>query len=443
MYEHVVSGVGFDNMVERALEVRGLKVVTTKIDIPVAYGPAFAGERIKKDNLYIEANEPRLRIPAFEFVTTKDVKEIEDGKVEVIGPDLDDVEEGSGIPLGIWVEVAGARMQEDFEPILERHIHETLNDAQGVLHIGQRDIIWIRISKAAYKSGFRLEHIGRIIIAKFHADYSSILDKVQVKIYTEKEKVDELRNIAKQTYRQRDERVKGLTDEGVDVFYSCTLCQSFAPNHLCIVTPERSGLCGAYNWLDTKAAHQISPDGPNQPIEKGNCIDPVIGQWDNVNAFIKKASHGKIDKMSAYSMMIDPMTSCGCFECITTLLPKTNGVMIVDRDYVEMTPCGMKFSTLAGSVGGGLQTPGFIGHSRYYIGSKKYISAEGGFKRIVWMPKKLKETVKDLLEENARGEGITNFVDLIADETIATTEDEVLEYLKKVNHPVLDMEPMV
>ncbi|MEW6608992.1 MAG: acetyl-CoA decarbonylase/synthase complex subunit alpha/beta [bacterium] len=443
MYEHVVSNVPFDKMVERAIEVRGLKVVVTKIDIPVLYGPAFAGERIGKEDLYAEANEVRTKVPAFEFVTTKPVQEVEDGKIEVIGPDLNEIKEGSGFALGIWVEVAGARMQKDFEPILERHIHEILNGAQGLLHIGQRNIIWIRISKSAFNSGLRLAHLGKIIIAKFHAEYSSIIDRVQVKIYTEMEKATEMMNIAKITYRERDERVKGLTDEGVDVLYSCTLCQSFAPNHLCIVTPERSGLCGAYNWLDTKAAYQIKPDGPNQPIQKGNCLDPVIGQWDNVNAFIKKASHGKIEQMSAYSMMIDPMTSCGCFECITALLPSTNGVMIVDRDYTNMTPCGMKFSTLAGSVGGGLQTSGFIGHSKYYIGSKKYISAEGGFKRIVWMPKKLKEFSRELLEQQSKESGLENFVDLIADETIATTENEVLAYLKKVNHPALQMQPIV
>ncbi|MEW6621316.1 MAG: acetyl-CoA decarbonylase/synthase complex subunit alpha/beta [bacterium] len=443
MYEHVVSNVPFDKMVERAIEVRGLKVVVTKIDIPVLYGPAFAGERIGKEDLYAEANEVRTKVPAFEFVTTKPVQEVEDGKIEVIGPDLDEIKEGIGFPLGIWVEVAGARMQKDFEPILERHIHEILNGAQGLLHIGQRNIIWIRISKSAFNSGLRLAHLGKIIIAKSHAEYSSIIDRVQVKIYTDVEKATEMMNIAKTTYRERDERVKGLTDEGVEVLYSCTLCQSFAPNHLCIVTPERSGLCGAYNWLDTKAAHQIKPDGPNQPIQKGNCLDPVIGQWDNVNAFIKKASHGKIDQMSAYSMMIDPMTSCGCFECITALLPSTNGVMIVDRDYTNMTPCGMKFSTLAGSVGGGLQTPGFIGHSKYYIGSKKYISAEGGFKRIVWMPKKLKEFSRELLEQQSKESGLENFVDLIADETIATTENEVLAYLQKVNHPALKMQPIV
>ena len=51
------------------------------------------------------------------------------------------------------------------------------------------------------------------------------------------------------------------------------LCQSFAPDHICIITPERLGLCGAINWLDAKAAKEIAPTGPNQPMPKGEAID--------------------------------------------------------------------------------------------------------------------------------------------------------------------------
>ncbi|MEW6680307.1 MAG: CO dehydrogenase/CO-methylating acetyl-CoA synthase complex subunit beta, partial [bacterium] len=226
-------------------------------------------------------------------------------------------------------------------------------------------------------------------------------------------------------------------------FYSCTLCQSFAPNHVCIVTPERSGLCGAYNWLDTKAAHQISPTGPNQPIKKGNVIDESLGQWDNVNRAVLERSHNKIERMSAYSIMVDPMTSCGCFECISVVLPSVSGIMIVDRDHTGMTPCGMKFSTLAGSVGGGQQTPGFIGHSKFYIGSKKYLKAEGGIKRLVWMPNKLKEALADVLKRRGEEEGIPDLFSLIATEEATISEEDVLSWCKRVNHPVLSMEAII
>ena len=266
--------------------------------------------------------------------------------------EIDEVEEGSNIPFAILVEVAGRQMQPDFEPILERQIHHLINYIQGIMHIGQRDISWVRISKAAIDKGFTLKDIGVVLHAKFHQDFGKILDKVQVTLKTKKADVDELTKTARAEYKMRDERVEKMTDEDVEIYYSCTLCQSFAPNHVCTVSPERTGLCGAYNWMDCKASFEINPTGPNQPIEKGECVDPKLGQWKGVNEFIRKASRGAIDHYNFYSMVVDPMTTCGCCECIAAMLPACNGVMTVGRDYMGETPCGMKFTTLAGVMGG-------------------------------------------------------------------------------------------
>jgi acetyl-CoA synthase len=439
-YEHVVSPVSHDRLVSKAIEVRGLKITITKVPIPVSYGPAFQGERIRKEDMHIELAGQHQ--PGFEFLTTKEMDEVEDGKIEVIGPEIEEVEQGTKIPLAIWVDVAGREMQTDFEPILERYIHDFINCANGVFHMGQRDINWVRISKETKQKGFRFEHFGTILHAKLHGEFGKIVDKIQIRIFTREKEVLELIGIAREIYKQRDARLADLTDEAVDTFYSCTLCQSFAPNHVCIITPERSGLCGAYNWLDGKAAFQINPTGPNQPVKKGRVIDKEKGQWQDINDFVYNSSHKTLEIFNAYSIIEYPMTSCGCFECISGVLPSTNGIMTVFRDYTGMTPSGMKFSTLAGSVGGGMQTPGFIGHSKHYIGSKKFISAEGGAKRIVWMNKALKEELAPMLEEIGRREGIDDFIDRIADETIAITEEEVLEYITKKSHPALSMAPL-
>jgi len=441
-YEHVVSNIPHDEIIEKAIEVRGLKIKVAEIDIPVAHSPAFEGERIRKEEMHCEFGGQRT--PAFEWLRMAELTDVEDGKVEVKGLDVDKVKEGGRLPLGIVVEVAGRKMQPDFEPVLERQIHTFMNEAQGLWHMGQRDISWIRISKDAFKAGFRLEHIGKLLHAMYHEQYSNILDKVQVKILTDERKVVELRETARKVFAERDKRIAGMTDEDVDTFYSCTLCQSFAPNHVCVVSPERPGLCGAYSWLDCRAAYEIIPTGPNQPISKGKCIEQTIGQWDKVNAFVLKASGGNIERMSQYSMITDPMTSCGCFECIAAVLPSTGGIMIVNREFPDMTPCGMKFSTLAGTVGGGQQTPGFIGHSKHYINSRKFIAAEGGIKRIVWMPTILKEEIKDTFIKRTKELelGGEDFIDKIADETSATTEEEVLGFITKSEHPVLSMEPM-
>jgi len=440
-YEHVVSDVPLDNIVQKSVEVRGLKVTVTKVPVPVSYGPAFEGERVRGEDIYFEAGGGRTI--GVELTLMKDMSEVEDGKIEVIGPDLDKMKPGSKAPLAIVVEVAGRAMQEDFEPILERQIHHLINFAKGAMHIGQRDIMWIRIAKEAFEKGFRLHHIGSIIHAKYHSDFGTILDKVQVKIYTEEEKVKEILNMARNTYHKRDERIGSMTDEDVDTFYSCTLCQSFAPNHVCIVTPERTGLCGAYSWLDCKASNEINPTGPNQPVKKGKVIDEFKGQWEGVNEFVSKASRGNVNFYNAYSIMDQPMTSCGCFECIAAISPLCNGFMIVDRDYTGMTPSGMKFTTLAGSVGGGNVTPGFVGHSKLYITSRKYLRADGGIKRIVWMPKRLKEEIRERFLKRAQEEGIPDLLDRIADETVGTTEEEILPFLESKGHPALGMEPLM
>ncbi|NQT81126.1 MAG: CO dehydrogenase/CO-methylating acetyl-CoA synthase complex subunit beta [Candidatus Aminicenantes bacterium] len=439
-YEHVVSPVSLGKIVSKAIEVRGLKITITKVPIPVPYGPAFQGERVRKEDMFVElAGQTQ---PGFEYLTTKKLDEVEDGKIEVFGPEIDDVKEGSKIPLAIWVEVAGREMQPDFEPVLERQMHDFINCANGVFHMGQRDINWVRISKEAKAKGFKFKHFGSILHAKFHGEYGKIFDKVQIKIYTTKKDILDRIDVARKVYLQRDARIADMTDEAVDTFYSCTLCQSFAPNHVCIITPERSGLCGSYNWLDGKAAYKINPTGPNQPVKKGKVIEAMKGQWQDVNEFVYNNSHKTLEFFNAYSIIEHPMTSCGCFECISCVLPSTNGIMTVYRDHTGMTPIGMKFSTMAGTVGGGVQTPGFIGHSKQYILSQKFISAEGGFKRIVWIDKALKEELEPQLHELGKQQGLENFVDMIADETVAVTEEEVLKYLTKKNHPALSMPPM-
>ncbi|MBA7534903.1 hypothetical protein ES705_27153 [subsurface metagenome] len=439
-YEHVVSNVPYESMVEKALEVRGCKIKITKVPIPVAYGPAFEGERIRKTDVHIEYGGNKTR--AFEFVTSVALDEINDGDIDIIGPEIDSVEEGSALPLSIWVEVAGRKMQPDFEPILERQIHHLLNGAEGIWHMGQRDIMWTRISKSGFANGLRLKHYGEILHAKLLSEYPAIVDKVKVTLIADQKEVDKRLAIARKVYDERNRRLESMTDESVDTFYSCLLCQSFAPDHVCIITPERLGLCGAYNWLDGKAAFEIDKTGPNQPVIKGKCLDPKRGIWQGIDEYVFKNNHKAIKSFSAYSIMNNPMTSCGCFEAICAYVPELNGVMVVNREFQDDTPVGMSFSTLAGNVGGGQQTPGFIGVGKVFLTSKKFLFTEGGFKRLVWMPKELKELLAPDLIKRFEEQGVPDLLDKIADETVGTETDVIKVFMEKVKHPALDMDDM-
>jgi acetyl-CoA synthase len=426
-----------------SLEARDIKIKITHIDIPVAFASAFEGEIIRRGDMQVEFDGSR--VDCCELVHAKEASEIEDHKIELIGPDVDEMPVGSKQSIAYVVEVAGKNMQADFEPVFERKFHSYLNCIEGIMHTGQRDMIRIRISKDAFAAGFRAKHIGEVLYAKVKSEFAAVVDKCQVKIYTDPAECTRIRHeVAMPMFDKRDERLMTLTDEGVDVYYSCIMCQAFSPSHVCVVTPERLGLCGAVSWLDAKATHQLDPEGPCQVITKEKVIDERIGEYEDVNDAVRKFSQGALDDVSLYSIIEKPMTSCGCFECICGIEPLSNGVCIANREYAGMTPIGMTFPELASMTGGGVQTPGFMGHGKHFIASKKFMKAEGGVARIVWMPKDLKEQVAERLNATAKDlYGIDNFVDMIGDETVAEDPETLLAFLEEKGHPALTMEPMM
>ena len=424
-----------------SLEARDIKIKITKIDIPVSYATAFEGEIIRKGDMQVEVDGSR--VDCFELVQTKDAAEIEDHKIEVIGPEIDQIPVGSKISLSYTVEVAGKAMQADFESVMERKFHAYLNCIEGVMHTGQRDMIRIRISKADFEAGFKFAHLGEVLYAKIKSEFEAVVDKCQVRIVVDAEQNKALRAAANEVFAKRDDRLRSMTDESVPVYYTCIMCQAFSPSHVCIVTPERLGLCGAVSWLDAKATNELDPTGPCQIVPKEHCIDEALGRYEDVDAAIEKYSHGALEHVTLYSLFQDPMTSCGCFECICGVEPCSMGVVITCREHAGMTPLGMSFSDMASMTGGGVQTPGFMGHGKHFISSKKFIAAEGGPGRIVWMPKDLKDQVRERLDATAlEMYDVENFTDMIADETVCTDDPEqLLGYLSEVGHPVLGMEP--
>ncbi|MCX5656852.1 MAG: CO dehydrogenase/CO-methylating acetyl-CoA synthase complex subunit beta, partial [Candidatus Omnitrophica bacterium] len=141
LYEALVTEKDYKKIADKCVVTRGIKVKLTHVDIPVPYAAAFEGERVRKENMHAEFGGKKSL--AFEYLLSRKLDEVEDGKVEVIGPDIDSLKDGNkAMPLGIIVEVAGRKMQKDFEPILERQIHRFVNYAMGLMHIGQRDMNW-------------------------------------------------------------------------------------------------------------------------------------------------------------------------------------------------------------------------------------------------------------------------------------------------------------
>ena len=426
-----------------SLEARNIKIKITKVDIPVAFASAFEGEIIRRKDMRVEFDGSR--VDCVELVQTKAMDEVEDHKITVVGPEIDTFEPGSKHSLAYLVEVAGKKMQPDFEPVIERKFHNYINCIEGVYHTGQRDMFRIRISNEAYEAGFRAKHFGEVLYTQVKNEFEAVVDKCQVMIFTDPAECTRMRHeVGIPTFDKRDARLETLTDESVDVYYSCILCQAFSPSHVCVVTPERLGLCGAVSWLDAKATNELDPNGPCQVITKERPIDENLGSYEDVDEAVQKFSQGALEHVTLYSIMQDPMTSCGCFECICGIEPFSNGVVIANREYAGMTPLGMTFSEMASMTGGGVQTPGFMGHGKHFISSKKFMKAEGGIERIVWMPKELKDTVAERLNKTAKElYGIDNFTDMIGDETVATDPEVLVAFLTEHNHPALSMDPMM
>jgi len=397
-------------------------------DLPVDVGVVYEGERIRSGDMFIELGGPKVDYKA-ELVRARKKEEIEDEKVIVIGRDIQELEEGSRVPFGVLVEIYGKKIEKDLEPVIERRIHDFINYIHGMMHLNQRYDIWCRISKEAKNSNLTFEDVGKAIIYLFKAEFSFI-EKIQVTLMTDEKEIKKFYDDAVAVYNERDSRIRGMKDDEVEEFYSCTLCQSFAPNHICVISPQRSSLCGALSWLDCRAAYKIDPEGSNFPIPKGGVMDAEKGEFSGVNEAIKESSHGDLERIYMYSMFDFPHTSCGCFETIAFYMPEVDGVGIVDRNFKGEAINGLRFSTMAGQTGGGEQTVGFLGVGVNWMTSPKFLSADGGWERIVWIPSHIKERVKEFIPAEIH--------DKIPTEKDVKNLDELKGFLEEKKHPIVE-----
>ncbi|MCW3128652.1 MAG: CO dehydrogenase/CO-methylating acetyl-CoA synthase complex subunit beta [Methanophagales archaeon] len=396
---------------------------------PFDINPMYEGERVRKAGMYVELggqNKPGFELVLFE----PDPEQIKDGEVSLIGPDLEDMEEGGNFAYAMIYKVYGEQIEKDLEAVIERRNHEYQSYIQGYMHLNQRAEIWVRISKEAVKKGLKsLKQIGKATIMLFKAELPFI-EKMEATFITDEEEVERRLEEAIRIYEARDVKTRGLHDEDVDEFYQCTLCQSFAPTNVCVVSPDRIALCGAMSWFDSRAAARIDPEGPNAPIPKGECIDPIGGEYTGVNDAAVRLSSGEYDSIKLHSFLEKPHTSCGCFEVAGFYIPEVDGIGWVHRgSKVIDTPIGLPFSTIAGSVGGGKQVKGFLGIGIQYFYSPKFIQYDGGWRRVVWMASDLKARVVEAIPEEMK--------DKIATEKEVKTIEDLREFLQRVDHPVV------
>ncbi len=397
-------------------------------DIPIDVGVIYEGERIRRNDMQVELGGPSVK-QKFELAKVKPLDEVEDGKITIIGPDIKDMKEGGVYPLGILVEAGGASIDQGLEGVIERRIHGYLNYIEGFMHLNQRYDIWIRLGKKSFQKGLNsFDYIGKVLVRLFKSELP-IIEKVQVTFITDPAKLEGLYPEAIEAYETRDAKARGLKDEDVDKFYGCVLCQSFAPSHVCVITPQRYSNCGAISWFDGRASAQIDPKGPVFAIERGDLVNAEKGEFSGVNETVKKRTLGEVNKVWLYTAFDHPHTSCGCFEAVAFYIPEVDGFGVVNRSFKGVTVNGLPFSTLADSTAGGRQVDGFHGMSIEYLRSKKFLAADGGWNRVVWLPKEVKERVKDFIPADV--------VDKIATEENAQNIDALKAFLKEKAHPIV------
>ncbi|KZX10393.1 CO dehydrogenase/CO-methylating acetyl-CoA synthase complex subunit beta [Methanobrevibacter filiformis] len=394
-------------------------------DIPVEVSPMYEGERIRAANMFVELAGPKS-IGA-ELVQVDD--SLTEEKFEVIGSELSDMNQGDIIPFGLKIAIKGEKLEQELEGVIERRTHDLCNYVQGFMHLNQRDQIWCRVSTEAKDAGFKLVHLAKAVGTLFKEEFP-IIETIAVTILTKKEEVEEFVEGAKSTYSIRDARSRELSDEDVDVFYGCLMCQSFAPSHMCVVTPDRTALCGAINWFDCRASAKMDPDGAIFEIEKGEVIDEEKGEYINVNNMISQKTQGETERVFLHSVFEYPHTSCGCFEAVAFYIPELDGIGIVDRDFNGETPLGIPFSSMAGQCSGGKQVEGFTGLSLEYMRSPKFLQADGAYNRVVWLPQNIKESLKEYIPKD--------LYDKIPTDADATKVKEIKTYLNDHNHPILE-----
>ncbi|UCH32795.1 MAG: CO dehydrogenase/CO-methylating acetyl-CoA synthase complex subunit beta [Candidatus Bathyarchaeota archaeon] len=398
-------------------------------DIPVEVGIIYEGERIRRKNMQVELGGPKQE-NKFELARVRKPEEIEDGKVTIIGPDIKDMDEGGSYPLGIIIEVSGEKLEPDLEGVIERRIHEYSNFIEGFMHLNQRYDIWLRLDKKSFQKGLNsFVHIGKVLQRLFKSELP-IVEKIQVTFITDPQRIRDPWKEALELYEARDAKARGLKDEEVEKFYGCGLCQSFAPTHVCVITPQRYSNCGSISWFDGRASARIDPKGPVFEIDKGEAIDPEKGEFSGVNEAAKQKSLGEVTKVWLYTAFGYPHTSCGCFEGAAFYIPEVDGFGLVHRGYKDVTINGLPFSTIADSTAGGRQVDGFHGISIEYMRSPKFLKADGGWNRVVWMPASVKERVADFMPKE--------MVDKVATENDVKTMDELKVFLKERNHPIVE-----
>ena len=399
----------------------------------IGEGPQYMGT-IKKSDMHLELSGPRTDYTGFlqtEIISNPD--EVVDGKVTLIGPEANELPEGTSLPGGLYFKVYGKDLSIDHSEYIFRSLIVSGPGQEGFWCQGPAFDPWMRMSKKVlYKHS--LVKVVQVVRA-YILTTIPMVEKVEALIIVGTPEVGgaELVKQFSHELRERqeviDQRLAGVEDEDVDTFYGCTLCQTFAPNHVCVLAPGMVAYCGIMSFYGAKVTAEIDPTGYCFAVPRGQIVDPLMGRYSGVDEKVCEKSHGAIKRVNLYSAIKYSVTNCGCFEAAVFYISQLNGLGIVHRRFFGNTPIGIPFSKLAGSISGGLQVHGTKGISIRQMGTKKFLLGDGGCHRVVWMPEDLKMELADIIPEEVYYTLVT--------EKDTIDPDTIKEFLLERKHPII------
>jgi len=284
-------------------------------ELPIEVSPRWASERVRKSDNWVELGGPKHDYKSFVMVEVVSMDEINPGRVEVVGPDLDEIEVGSSFPVGYYIKLAGKELTAEHEGFFERWAIDNHTRVEGVMYLNVRDTVWMRLHKRLKGRIDSFRYLPQAVMGIFMAQVPMV-EAIESKIIIATEEIggkelmhEIVEKECRPIWEARDAKVMELSDEDVDTFFGCTLCQSFAPNHCCVISPERTPFCGVINWDNIKVGIEIDPTGYSFELDKGEPVDTTLGVYKGVGDVIYKRSNHTLKRINMYSAIKYPMTT--------------------------------------------------------------------------------------------------------------------------------------
>ncbi len=329
--------------------------------------------------------------------------------------------------LGIEIYIKSKILENKHCRALNKKVSEILYSMEGVFFDGER----LKVSRHFADKKNVPEKLSSLIEKSLN-DFCRYAEcQINVSFKTEESQF-KLWKIKAPGLNEKPLQKDPADDKKTPLFYSCNMCQSLTPDHICIITPERQGMCGGLDYRDAQLMYDINKYGPCQKVIKGISSDEARGSWEGINNHCRLATFGKTKNLCLYSITEYPPLCSSLCETFALLLPESNGVIVLDRKYRGDTPAGLNFDETMALIQKHGQIPGITGQARNNLLNSSFLKAHGGSKRIAWMPKITKFLLKN--DDSTRA---------FADETICTGINGLMAFLRQNNNELLEMEKII